>query len=171
MADEAVRTLVGGLHPDRLRALEISGQVWKDYGFKAYQSASYPAFDICDAPLPETFDLVIAEHVFEHLLWPARAAKNVRQMLSPGGHFLMVTPFMYRVHADPHDCTRWTESGMKYFLADCGFPIDTIQTGSWGNRDCVESAFRREYTLFNRRLHSLENDPTFPVVVWALAAR
>ena len=75
------------------------------------------------------------------------------------------------MHADPYDCTRWTETSMKYFLADCGFPIDTIQTGSWGNRPCIESTFRREHTLFNRRLHSLENDPALPVVVWALAAR
>jgi SAM-dependent methyltransferase len=171
VADESVRVLVGALQPAALRALEISGHVWKDYGFKSYESASYPAFDICEAPLPQTFDLVIAEHVFEHLLWPARAAGHVRQMLEPGGHFLMVTPFLYRVHNDPYDCTRWTETGMKYFLAGCGFPLDTIHTGSWGNRACVETSFRREYTLFNRRVHSLENNPALPLVVWALAER
>src|SRR5450631_2951219 len=75
MSDEAVRALVSALHPSTLNVLEISGSVWKDYGFKAYRSASYPAFDICEAPLPQTFDLVIAEHVFEHLLWPGRAGR------------------------------------------------------------------------------------------------
>jgi SAM-dependent methyltransferase len=171
MSDAAVRVLVSGLHPSTLNALEISGSVWKDYGFRSYRSVSFPAFDICEAPLGQTFDLVIAEHVFEHLLWPSRAGRHVRQMLAPGGHFLMVAPFLYRVHADPYDCTRWTETGMKYFLAECGFPLDTIQTGSWGNRACIEATWRREYILFNRRVHSLENDPTLPIVVWALAGR
>jgi SAM-dependent methyltransferase len=171
VADEEVRKLIGAIEPQTLRALEISGRVWKDYGFKTYRSVAYPAFDICEAPLPETFDLVIAEHVFEHLLWPGRAGRHAWQMLAPGGRFLMVTPFLYRIHADPYDCTRWTETGLRYFLADCGFPIETIQTGSWGNRECIEATFRREYTLFNSYIHSLENDPALPVVVWALAAR
>ena len=65
----------------------------------------------------------------------------------------MVAPFMYRGHADPYDCTRWSETGMKYFLADCGFPIETIRTGSWGNAACIKSDLRREHTLFNRHIH------------------
>ena len=171
IADEEVRKLVRPLGPGGLSALEISGRVWKDYGFASYRSASYPDFDLCRAPLAETFDLVIAEHVFEHLLWPYRAGRHVLQMLKSHGHFLMVTPFLYRVHADPYDCTRWTETGMKYFLAECGFPIETVRTGSWGNRDCLKATFRREYTLFNRHLHRVTNEPDYPIVVWALAGK
>jgi len=171
VADEAVRKLVGPIGPSNLRALEVSGTVWKDFGFKLYRSASYPDFDVCKAPLAESFDLVIAEHVFEHLLWPYRAGRHVFQMVEPGGHFLIVTPFIYKVHPDPYDCTRWTETGIKYFLAECGFPLERIRTGSWGNRACIEGTFRREYRLFNRHLHRLTNDPDLPVVVWALAQR
>jgi len=171
VADEEVRKLVGPLGPDRLSALEISGRVWKDYGFASYRSTSYPDFDLCRAPLTETFDLVIAEHVFEHLLWPYRAGRHVLQMVKPGGHFLMTTPFLYRIHRDPEDCTRWTTTGIKYFLAECGFPIDRIATGSWGNRECIEATFRRQFRLFNRHLHRVANDPDMPIVVWALAGR
>jgi SAM-dependent methyltransferase len=169
--NEAVRKLVGALEPASLRALEISGAVWKNYGFKSYRSAGYPDLDICEASLGESFDLVIAEHVFEHLLWPYRAGRHVLQMVEPGGHFLMVTPFIYKFHPDPYDCTRWTETGIRYFLAECGFPLERIQTGSWGNRECIEATFRREYRLFNRHLHRLGNDPALPLVVWALAER
>jgi SAM-dependent methyltransferase len=169
-ADEEVRRLVARLRPETLSALEISGEVWREFGFASYQNTEYPEFDIQADALPERFDLVIAEHVFEHLRWPARAARNVvSRMLKPGGHLLIVTPFLYRVHENPIDCTRWTETGMRYFLADCGFPIDEITTGSWGNRQCVEATFRREFRLFNRYLHSLAPDPQYPIAVWALA--
>jgi SAM-dependent methyltransferase len=170
-ADEAVRHLVGALTPATLSALEISGRVWEHYGFKSYTSVQYPEFDVCEGALPETFDLVIAEHVFEHLLWPYKAGRNVLAMVKPGGHFLMVTPFLYRIHENPHDCTRWAPTGLKYFLAECGFPHDGIRVSSWGNRDAVEAHFRREFVLFNRHLHSMRNDPALPMSTWALARK
>jgi SAM-dependent methyltransferase len=171
VADEETRKLVTRLDPSGLSALEISGSAWEGFGFRSYRSAQYPAFDVCRDTLPESFDLVIAEHVFEHVLWPYQAGRNVSQLLQPGGHFLIVTPFLYKVHPNPYDCTRWTETGMRYFLAECGFPLDTITTGSWGNRACLEATLRREYRLFNRYVHSLENDADLPMVVWALARK
>jgi SAM-dependent methyltransferase len=171
VADEEVRELIRALDPARLSVLEISGEVWRSYGFGEYRSVSYPKFDLCAQVLQERFDLIIAEHVFEHLLWPCRAGRNVCEMLRPGGRFLVVTPFIYKVHANPYDCTRWTETGLRYLLAECGFALGGIQTGSWGNRAVIESTFRWEYTLFNRHVHSLENDPDLPIVVWALAQK
>lgn len=169
VADEEVRRLVSALDPPRLSALEISGEVWRTFGFGSYRNTSYPEFNVMEEALPERFDLVIAEHVFEHLLRPYAAGRNVLRMLLPGGHFLIVTPFLYRVHPDPVDCTRWTETGLRHFLAECGFPLEGIATGSWGNRACIEATFRREFRLFNRHRHSLANEPEYPVVVWALA--
>ena len=64
----------------------------------------------------ESFDLIIAEQVFEHLKWPYRAAKNVYRMLRPGGSFLITTPFLVRCHEMPDDCTRWTDTELKNFL-------------------------------------------------------
>jgi len=171
VADEETRRLVARLEPSGLNALEISGTVWREFGFRSYQSVQYPAFDICREALPASFDLVIAEHIFEHVLAPHQAGRNVWQMLQPGGHFLIVTPFLYKVHPNPYDCARWTETGIRYFLAECGFPIAAITTGSWGNRQCLEATLRREFRLFNRYVHSLKNDPELPMVVWAVARK
>jgi SAM-dependent methyltransferase len=171
VADEQVRLLVRALQPSTLSALEISGRVWEGFGFRRYRSVAFPDFDVCRDALPDVFDLIIAEHVFEHLPRPYAAGCNVAKMLAPGGHFLIVTPFLYKVHPNPDDCTRWTESGLKGFLAECGFPLESIRTGSWGNRECIEATFRREYRLFNRYLHTLTNNPELPMVVWALARR
>lgn len=90
-------------------------------------------------------------------------------MLKPGGYFLVTTPFLIKVHPVPHDCTRWTETGIKYFLHEGGFPMEDTVTGSWGNRACVKANFKR----WARRgwFGSLKNEPDFPVSVWALARK
>lgn len=162
--------LIRALDPAQLDALEISaGDKWQQLGFRSFTEANFPEFDICQDKLDRCFDIVIADQVFEHLLWPYRAGKNVYDMLRPGGHFMITTPFLIRVHAVPLDCSRWTELGLKHFLAECGFSLACIQTGSWGNRACVKANFRH----WARRgwFGSLKNEPDFPVAVWALAQK
>lgn len=158
------------LQPQNLDALEISaGKFFQTLGFRTFTEANYPEFDICSGVLDRQFDVIIADQVWEHLLWPYRATRNVHAMLKPGGHFLVTTPFLVRVHAIPHDCSRWTETGIRHFLMECGFPEDGIVTGSWGNRACVKANFSR----WARKgwFGSLRNEPNFPVVVWALARK
>lgn len=166
------KRLVEGLHPETLDALEISGDRCGHFAnFKSFKAVDFPEYDLCVAPLAEQFDLVIADQAFEHLFWPYRAAKNVYEMVRPGGHFLVMTPLLVRVHAHPTDCSRWTETGMRHFLAECGFPIDHIQTGSWGNLSCVKAdliRFRKYRRLF---LHSLRDQHQYPIQVWALAQK
>ncbi len=165
------KKIVRGLQPGRLKVLELSGSNWGNWeSFKEYKTAHYPDFDICAVSLDEPFDLIIAEQVFEHVLWPYRAGKNVYQMLNPGGHFLITTPFLIRVHNCPTDCSRWTETGIKYFLAECGFNLERIRTASWGNRACIRANYFR-WVLYRPLFHSLRNEPDFPVVVWALAQK
>jgi SAM-dependent methyltransferase len=163
--------LIEVLQPERLKVLEISGNVYQKFAFKEYTSLSFPDYDICSTVLAERFDLIIAEQVFEHLLWPYRAGRNVYEMLNPGGHFLISTPFLVKIHNYPIDCSRWTEIGLKHFLAECGFLLDNIQTASWGNRKCVAANFGKRWVRYHRRLHSLKNEPDFPYSVWALARK
>lgn len=166
------KQIVDSLNPAKLKALEISGDRWNQAGlFAQYKSVDFPQFDICKDRLEEKFDLIIAEQVFEHLLWPYRAARNVFDMLNPGGYFLITTPFLVRIHPFPTDCTRWSETGMQYFLAECGFPLEQISVASWGNRACVRSHLRRKWVVYRSWQHSLRNEPAYPVVVWALAQK
>jgi SAM-dependent methyltransferase len=161
---------VESLHPEALDALEISaGNIWRPLGFKSYTEANFPVFDVCSMTLNKQFDLIIADQVFEHLLWPYRAGRNVYEMTKPNGYFLITTPFLIKEHHVPVDCSRWTELGLKHLLAECGFPIEKIRTGSWGSRACVKANFgswaRRGW------FKSLANEPDFPVSVWALAQK
>ncbi|MBC9073652.1 methyltransferase domain-containing protein [Thauera sp. CAU 1555] len=162
------KALIRELGPERLDAMEISaGDKFQQLPFRSFTEMNYPEYDICKDRLPGEFDLIIADQVWEHLLWPYRATRNVHAMLRPGGYFLVTTPFLIRRHEIPYDCTRWTEMGMKHFLAECGFDIERIRTWSWGNRACIKANFSR----WARRgwFGSLRNEPDFPVTVWALA--
>jgi hypothetical protein len=165
-----VQEIITRLSPVSLDTLEISGSSWKGVPFRSYQDVHYPDFDICESSLEQTFGLIIAEQIFEHLLWPYRAGKNVHKMLEPEGYFLVTTPFLLRAHGFPNDCSCWTETGIKYFLAECGFDLLKIKTGSWGKRACVHANFT-DWQRYRPWFHSLRNEPDFPIVVWALAQK
>jgi SAM-dependent methyltransferase len=168
MYEECMK-LLKDLGPSTMDAMEISsGFEWKNLGFKSFTEVNFPDFDICEKTLDQQFDIIIADQVWEHLLWPYRATKNVLTMLKPGGYFLVTTPFLVRVHDIPVDCCRWTELGMRHFLAECGFPIGEIITGSWGNRKAVIGNLKRFPKGFYRSLH---NEPIYPLTVWALARK
>ncbi|MBV5311516.1 class I SAM-dependent methyltransferase [Chromatium okenii] len=169
MYDACTKLLVE-IGAESLDVLEISaGQYWKTLPFRSFSEMNYPEYDICRDTLKKNFDLIIADQVFEHLLRPYQAAQNVYSMLNPNGYFLISTPFLIKYHPIPNDCTRWTETGLRYFLAEAGFPIDEIVTGSWGNRSCVKANFNH----WARRgwFGSLKNEQEFPVTVWALAKK
>jgi SAM-dependent methyltransferase len=164
---EFVRTL----KPERLEVLEVSaGPHWRRaFSFRSFTGTDYPGYDVCTDVLPNSYDLIIADQVFEHLSRPAQAARNLLEMLKPGGHLILAVPFLLRVHKSPIDCNRWTEEGLSYFLQDAGFGAECIRTASWGNRACVKA----NLTHWRKRgfFGSLRNEPDVPVMVWAFARK
>jgi Methyltransferase domain len=69
-----------GLPIGEFDALEISPDrmiQWREFGFRSYHSVQFFEFDIAETTLPRSFDIIIAEHVFEHLRYPYAAARNV----------------------------------------------------------------------------------------------
>jgi SAM-dependent methyltransferase len=164
--DRATRSFVENLDYRSMSALEISGTVWQRFGFQTYRYTKFAEYDWCAGPLDDTFDIVLAEHVLEHVADPRAALLNARAMLRPGGLLLLALPFLIRVHSMPNDCTRWTPAGLEFLLKQCGFA--EVETGSWGNRACVRANFDKWATYVPWR-HSLRNEPNFPVSVWAFA--
>ncbi|HQT90243.1 MAG TPA: methyltransferase domain-containing protein [Acidiphilium sp.] len=167
--DECLRW-INELRPQSLDVLEISaGAAWRDIPFKSFTEMNYPDYDICKDKLDRQFDLVIADQVFEHLLWPYRAGRNVFDMVKPGGYFMVMTPFMIRIHDVPVDCSRWTETGMRYFLAECVFELETIKTGAWGNRDSLKANLVTWARVGWRK--SFPNELAYPQSIWAMARK
>jgi len=169
--DEALEKHIQSLNYQSMNVLEISGTKWKDFGFAKYQSIDYPEYDVCKDVLENAaFDIIIIEQVLEHVLWPYRAVKHLYEMVKKDGVLVVSTPFLLKVHNYPTDCSRWTETGMKHLLAEGGFDLNNIETGSWGNQKCVIANFK-EWVYYNGDGHSLKNENEFPIVVWAFAKK
>lgn len=172
--NRATQELVASLPCAELDVLEISGTDWRDSRchFSSYKSICFPEYDICDRPVGVAVcDLLIAEQVFEHIRNPHRAARNVFTMLREGGAVLITTPFLLKIHPFPEDLYRWTEDGIRLLLEEAGFT--EVVTGSWGNRKCLIADMTRDmkWTLYHPMLHSLKNEPQFPVSVWAFGRK
>jgi len=168
--NKAVHRHVESLDPPTRTAAEISGDAQARHAWKSFTSLDYPDFDLC-APLRDrgTYDVVICEQVIEHVVDPCAAAQNLRGLCSPGGHVIVSTPFLIRVHELPaygmHDYWRFTPRGLATLLERAGLVVETV--GSWGNRRCVVGNFDRWPAY--RRWQSLRNEPDIPVQVWAFA--
>ena len=116
-----------------------------------------------------TFDVVICEQVLEHVVDPFGAARNLRELTVPGGHVIVSTPFLIKVHELPlfgmNDYWRFTPRGLRVLLESAGLEVDTV--GTWGNVACVVGNLRRWSA--QRPWHPLEDDPELAVQVWAFA--
>ena len=166
----AVDRHIASLDPPSRTAAEISGDAQAARPWKHFESLSFPEFDLC-APLAGQgpFDVVICEQVIEHVSDPVRAAANLRELSRPGGHVIVSTPFLIRIHELPlfglRDYWRFTPRGLRTLLEHAGLTVDVV--GSWGNRRCIAGNFDRWPAY--RRWQSLRNEPDLPVQVWAFA--
>ena len=102
------------------RVLEISGQSsvrrWLLRPRTTFVEAFYPAVDVQHldrAYAAASFDLVIAESVLEHVTNPFLAALQMRRVLRPGGHMLLMMPSTYPYHFGPWDFWRVSPDSLK----------------------------------------------------------
>ena len=168
--NDAIAAHLDSLEPSTLSAGEISGDSHAHRGWKEYTSLNYPDFDVCAPVLDRgTFDVVICEQVLEHVIDPWAAAANLRELTAPGGHLVVSTPFLIKVHELPlfgmNDYWRFTPRGLRALLERSGLVVDAVET--WGNVECVVGNLRR-WSAY-RPWHPLDDDPDLAVQVWALA--
>jgi SAM-dependent methyltransferase len=168
--NEAIAAHLASLDPPGKTAAEISGGSHAERGWREFTSLNYPEFDVC-APveIEERFDVVICEQVLEHVPDPFGAARNLRELTVPGGHVIVSTPFLIKVHELPlfgmYDYWRFTPRGLRTLLESGGLVVDAVHT--WGNRRCVTGNLQRWSSY--RPWHSLRDDPELAVQVWAYA--
>jgi SAM-dependent methyltransferase len=168
--NQAVDAHIASLDPATRSAAEISGDTHADKPWREHTSLNFPEFDLC-APIVDrgTFEVVICEQVLEHVVDPWAAAANLRRLTAPGGHLIVSTPFLIKVHEFPlfglEDYWRFTPRGLRALLESAGLEVDDVRT--WGNRPCVMGNLRR-WSAY-RPWHPLNNDPEVAVQVWAFA--
>lgn len=168
-----IESYLTGLAPSGLSAVEISGRGREPIGWKSFTSTEYPSFDLLQPADIGRFDVVICEQVLEHVRDPWRAMRSLFDLCAPGGHVVVGTPFMLRLHREPKDYWRFTPDGLREMAVAAGF--ESVAVGSWGNSWCT-FANRRRWAVY-RPVHrllrrwSLRDEPDNPQVVWLFAQR
>ena len=172
ISDEEIIRYVNTINQKSIEVLEVSGDRRRRlFEPNNYNSLSYPEINI-EKPIKgiKKYDLIILEHVLEHISDPKLALLNIYNILNPNGRVIIVTPFLIKIHNSPIDCTRWSKEGLKHLLIQVGFSDKKIIIGQWGNRAAVKANFNK-WVKFNPLKHSLKNEEEFPLAVWAFAQK
>ena len=164
----AIARRLDGLGTAALSAYEISGAAHAHRAWRRFESLDYPEFDLCAPPQPrEPADVVLCEQVIEHVPDPCAAVRNLRGLCRPGGHVIVSTPFLIRVHEEwgMQDYWRFTPRGLRTLLEHAGLEVEEV--GHWGNRRVIAGNLDRWPAY--RRWMALGDEPKLPVQVWAFA--
>lgn len=76
-----------------------------------------------------SYDHVLGIEVFEHLQRPDQASAEIFRVLKPNGTAFLSIPFMFRIHADPHDYQRLTSAGIACLFSQFK-SVDIIPYGT-----------------------------------------
>lgn len=86
--------------------------------------------DITKTPFPsDSFDLVVATGVLEHVVDDRALLREMVRLAKPGGRVHIEIPFLQQYHDDPIDCRRLTQPGLADQLHK-EFGLDILSSGS-----------------------------------------
>jgi SAM-dependent methyltransferase len=124
--------------------------------------------DLLDLPYgAETFDIVICNHVLEHVDDDRRALLEIRRVLRPGGRAIIMSPIDGASSATVEDSSvktpeerrrvYWQRDHMRRYgtdfgdrVAECGFDVETIHhIDQFDEHEVKRQGLRRESALFS----------------------
>ena len=89
-------------------------------------------YDGVKLPFPDrSFDTVLNVQVLEHTPYPGRLLCEMSRVLTDDGFLILIAPFQFRLHEQPHDYFRYTSHGLRHLCDEAGLEIIEIhQQGS-----------------------------------------
>jgi SAM-dependent methyltransferase len=129
-------------------------------------AASYIGVDVQENPhadlhgaieaLPvedESYDIVIATQVLEHVDDPVVAVRELYRVTASGGRVLASTHGVMVYHPNPGDYWRWTHAGLARLFAGAGDWAGVTVDPCAGTTACLGFLVSEYLHLFAKRLH------------------
>jgi SAM-dependent methyltransferase len=69
------------------------------------------------------FDTVICIQTLEHTPKPQELVRELARVLRPEGRLLLMAPFSFRLHEEPHDYFRYTPHGLRVLCENAGLEL------------------------------------------------
>ena len=69
------------------------------------------------------FDLIVCMNVLEHTYEPIRVLDNMRRLMAPGGHLVVVTPLVWDLHNWPADYYRLNPDFYRRYASTSGLEV------------------------------------------------
>lgn len=79
----------------------------------------------------ECLDIVFSITVLEHVRKPWVCAAEMTRVLKPGGHVVLLLPFLYIIHHQ-HDYFRFTDKGIRSLFDETSYDVVLEQVGAGG---------------------------------------
>jgi SAM-dependent methyltransferase len=84
--------------------------------------------DLCALPFRDaSFDACLNAVTLEHVKDPALVIREIARALVPGGRLLLVVPFEWEEHQQPHDYFRFTRYSLAYMFQQAGLQTESIK--------------------------------------------
>ncbi|HSC47342.1 MAG TPA: class I SAM-dependent methyltransferase [Gammaproteobacteria bacterium] len=130
---------------------------YPDTAVSMYQTRPDIFADARGLPFPSgSMQGVILKDVLEHVPDPKSVLMEISRVLSDGGVLVLWMPFIYPIHDAPFDFQRYTEHGLRRYLADQGLRVtdfkgvlSPIETASL--MTCLALGDSAEQILLRRR--------------------
>ena len=74
-----------------------------------------------------SFDTVLSVQVLEHTPRPRELVREMSRVLKPGGLLILVAPFQFRLHEQPHDYFRYSSHGLRHLCEDAGLEVGEVR--------------------------------------------
>jgi len=91
-------------------------------------------YDGVTLPFPDrSFETVLNVQVLEHTPYPARLVGEMSRVLTDDGLLILIAPFQFRLHEQPHDYFRYSSHGLRHLCGEAGLEVLEIQQqgGLW----------------------------------------
>lgn len=102
----------------------------------------------------ESFDAILCTEVLEHVYNTENVIKEFNRILKKEGGLFITIPFIFNVHEEPFDFTRYTHYFLKKILTDHGFKIKFI-TPRGGKFLCLGVLSQDLLLQKNKKYHHL----------------